>query len=578
MRKVKESAAQTLRENVSIGTFLVRQKAISEEDLRSALEQQKTAGVSLEKILTENGIVSEDDLNRAIAAKHGIEFVSLRPEDVDPTAAHLVPEHVVRQYRAIPIKIEGERLLVAMESPLNLAARDEIALLTGYEVVPLATTRKELAQAVARHFSVKEATKQEIVDIRLQDIRTGVRKPRAAAREKPVEGPDGAVVRLVDSIITGAIRAGASDIHLEPQQPEMRVRYRIDGILHDIMNVPKHVEQGLVSRIKIVADIDITERRRPQDGHISVSHEGRDCDLRVSTMPTVSGEKVVMRLLDNGSTSVRFEQMGLSAEDMQTLESLIKRPYGMLLITGPTGSGKTTTLYGVLRDCLNSSIHNIITIEDPVEYHLPGINQIQVDPAVGMTFATGLRTILRQDPDIIMVGEIRDRETAEIAVHAALTGHLVFSTLHTNDTAGAITRLAEMGVPPFLIASSVLGVVAQRLMRTICPDCKEQYVPAQAELAELYPGLSAAEHTFSRGKGCQFCYQTGYRGRMGVFEILRVSERVRSSIAGKQSSSTIKRAAIEEGMRTLLQRALEKVTEGVSTLAEIRRVIGTEDA
>ena len=568
---------QSARARHQIGELLVKQGVISDEDLQSALKRQKLTGASMVKALTEEGLVSEDDLNRAVAATHGIEFISLKPDEVDLAAAHLVPERVVRRYNAIPVRMEGNRLFVAMESPLDLAARDEIALLTGYAVVPLATTRRELAQAVAHHFSVAEATKQEIVDIRLQEIKTGGGEPRAAIQKEPVEGLQGAVVRLVHSIISGAINARASDIHIEPQDPETRVRYRVDGILHDIMNIPKNVEQALVSRVKIQADLDISERRRPQDGHISVRDNTRDYDLRVSTVPTVSGEKVVMRILDKGSTSVKFEQMGLSAEDRQKLESLIAHPYGMILLTGPTGSGKTTTLYAVLRDRLNSTTRNIITIEDPVEYRLPGINQIQVDPSADMSFARGLRTILRQDPDIIMVGEIRDRETAEIAVHAALTGHLVFSTLHTNDAAGAVTRLTEMGVPPFLIASSVLGAVAQRLLRTICPDCKEQYVPNRAELAELPPELAEAGRKFSRGAGCQFCYQTGYRGRTGVFEILQVIERVRSLISTKQSSSQIKRAAVAEGMKTLHQRGLETVIEGVSTLAEVRRVIGTEE-
>lgn len=560
-----------------IGDLLVKQEIISEEQLQDALKRQKLTGVSLAKALTGEGMVSEDDLNRSLAATRGIEFISLKPDDVDPGAAHLVPEHVVRQYRAIPVRLEGDRLFVAMESPLNLAARDEIALLTGYTVVPLATTRKELAQAVAHHFSVTEATKQEIVDIRLQEIKAGHKRPNAAVREKSAAGPEGVVVRLVDSIINGAIAAGASDVHIEPQDPETRVRYRVDGILHDIMNIPKHVQQGLASRVKIMADLDISERRKPQDGHISMSDNTKGYDLRVSTLPTVSGEKIVMRILDKGATSVKFEQLGLSAEDKQRFESLITRPYGMIILTGPTGSGKTTTLYTVLRDRLNSTASNIITIEDPVEYRLPGINQIQVDPAAGMSFAGGLRTILRQDPDIIMVGEIRDRETAEIAVHAALTGHLVFTTLHTNDAVGAVTRLSEMGVPPFLIASSVVGAVAQRLLRTICVDCKEEYVPKHAELAGFPPEFSIANRKFSRGKGCQFCYQTGHKGRTGVFEILRVSEQIADMITQKQSSGLIKKAATAEGMKTLHERGLEKVIAGISTLAEVRRAIGAEE-
>jgi len=403
-----------------------------------------------------------------------------------------------------------------------------------------------------------EATKQEIVDIRRRHMAGVHAGPAAVVRGGPLEGTETSVVRLVDSILKGAVEAGASDTHWEPQDPEMRVRYRVDGILNEIMTIPRDVEPAVVSRIKILTNLDISERRRPQDGRISLERGTTEYDLRVSTLPIVDGEKVVIRLLPKDSALVELDRLGLSAEDQQTLESLLARPYGMILITGPTGSGKTTTLYTPLRS-LNSPTRNIVTIEDPVEYRLPGINQLQVNPELGMTFANGLRTILRQDPDIIMVGEIRGRETAELAVHAALTGHLVFSTLHTNDAAGALVRLAEMGVKPFLIVSSVLSAVAQRLVRTVCPDCKEPCEPTQDELAEFAPQLLARGANFSRGKGCQFCYRTGYRGRSGVFEVLRVTDRIHDLVAEQQSSSLIKAAAVEEGMKTLRERALEKV-------------------
>ncbi|MBI2190813.1 MAG: Flp pilus assembly complex ATPase component TadA [Planctomycetes bacterium] len=558
--------------------FLLREGLISQEDLRNALEQQRLSGASLARILTDHGRVSEDDLKRAVAAEHGIPFISLTPEQVDPTAAHLVPDSLVRQYRAIPVRIEGDRLMVAMETPLNLAARDEITLLTGYTVVPLAASSKDLAQAILKHFSIQEVTKQEIVDIRLREIKEGRARPKTVVRERPQEGSEGAVIRLVDSIIHGAVAAAASDIHLEPQEPEMRVRYRVDGMLNDIMTIPRHVEPALVSRVKILANLDISERRRPQDGHIAVHLDGRDFDLRVSTLPTVAGEKVVLRVLDKGSTVVDLQRLGLAGDDLQRFQSLFRRPYGMLLITGPTGSGKSTTLYAVLRT-LNSGTNNIITIEDPVEYRLAGINQIQVSLADSMTFATGLRTILRQDPNIIMVGEIRDLETAELAVHASLTGHLVFSTLHTNDAAGAVTRLIDLGVEPFLIASCVLGTVAQRLVRSICLDCKETYAATAAEIAEIgAPAGPAATLRLARGRGCPFCYQTGYRGRSGVFEILHVSERVRARIAEKQSSGEIRKTAVEEGMKTIWERGMEKVLAGTTTISEVRRVIGHQES
>ena len=576
MTKIEEPKTQGDRKRDPIGEFLVQHEVIGEDELRSLLEEQKVTGVSLGKMLIESGRVSQDDLTRAIAATHGIQFVSLTPDDVDPTAAHLVPERVVRQHRAIPVRIDGDKLLVATTSPLNLAARDEISLLTGYEVVLLATTGKELAQAIRHHFSVEEATKQEIVDIRRRQMTGGRAGHAAAAGGRLLEGAETSVIRLVDSILKGAVEAGASDIHWEPQDPEMRVRYRVDGILNETMTIPKDVEPAVVSRVKILANLDISERRRPQDGHISLHHGTTDYDLRVSTLPIVDGEKVVIRVLTTDSALVALDRLGLSVEDRQTLESLLARPHGMILITGPTGNGKTTTLYAVLRS-LNSGACNIVTIEDPVEYRLPGINQLQVNPELGMTFANGLRTILRQDPDIIMVGEIRDEETAELAVHAALTGHLVLSTLHTNDAAGALLRLADMGVRPFLIVSSVLGAVAQRLVRTICPDCKEAYEPTQDELAKFDPELLARGANFSGGKGCQFCYQTGYRGRSGVFEVLRLTDRIRGLVAEQQSSSLIRAAAMEEGMKTLRERALQRVVEGATTLLEVERAIGGEE-
>jgi type IV pilus assembly protein PilB len=575
MTETEEIKTQEDRKRDPIGEFLVQQEVISEDEMLRALEEQKRTGVSLGKILVESGSVSQDDLTRAIAATHGIGFLSLTPDDVDPTAAHLVPERIVRQHRAIPVRIDGDKLLVATTSPLNLAARDEISLLTGYEVLLVATTEKELAQAIHHHFGVAEATKQQIVDIRRQQMTGGSAGRAALPGGELLQGTETGVIRLVDCILKGAVEAGASDIHWEPQDPEMRVRYRVDGILNEIMTIPKDVGPAVVARLKILADLDISEQRRPQDGRIAFRHGAAEYDLRVSALPLAGGEKIAIRMLSKDATLVELDRLGLSPEDQHALESLLTRPYGMVLITGPTGSGKTTTLYTVLRR-LNSGANNIVTIEDPVEYRVLGINQLQVNPDLGMTFANGLRTILRQDPDIIMVGEIRDQETAELAVHAALTGHLVFSTLHTNDAAGALVRLADMGVKPFLIVSSVLGVVAQRLVRTICPDCKEPYEPTQAELAAFDPELLARGGKLSHGKGCPFCYQTGYRGRVGVFEVLQVTDRIRGLVTKEQSSSLIGAAAMEEGMKTLHAHALEKVLDGTTTLLEVERVLGSE--
>jgi len=563
-----------------IGEFLLSEGIITEEQLSRAVEEQAERGESLGKLLLSKGTISRDDLNRATAAVHGIEFVELRTDEVDESVVHLVPERFVQQYRAIPVKREGDRLFVAMDSPLNLAARDEIALLTGYVVVPLVTTQKALSLVIQHHFNIESATKQEIVNIRMQEIQDSRTKVDVEFFEEAPRGEEGAVIRLVDSVIKGAIDAGASDIHLEPYEPEMRLRYRVDGILNDIMTIPRNVEPALVSRIKVITDLDISERRVPQDGHFSMTRSGKDYDFRVSTMPTVIGEKVVIRVLDKSTAMVDLDGLGLETEDRRGFESLITRPHGIVLITGPTGSGKTTTLYASLRS-LNKGTSNMVTVEDPVEYCLSGINQVQVNVAAGITFPRALRTFLRQDPDVIMVGEIRDQETAELAVDAALTGHMVFSTLHTNDAAGATARLIDMGVEPFLIASSLLGVVAQRLVRSICPDCREAYSASDAERAELdvsgaTDGLPMDDLRLYRGTGCHYCYQTGYRGRSGVFEILQISESLRSSIADKRSSAVIRSTATAEGFKTLYRRGIEKVLSGRTTLEEVKRVIGSE--
>lgn len=558
-----------------VGEFLLREGLISDESLSRALERQAETGESLARVLLDSGAVSRDDLNRATAAVHGIEFLELDSDDVDSSVVHLVPERIVQQYRAIPVRRDGEKLYVAMDSPLNLAARDEIALLTGYKVVPLVTTQKALTQVIQNHFNIESATKQEIVNIRMQEIEDSRLKRETEFVDETPRGEEGVVIRLVDSVVKGAIDAGASDIHLEPYDPEMRLRYRVDGILNDIMTIPRNVEPALVSRIKVVTDLDISERRVPQDGHFSMRHDGKAYDFRVSTMPTVLGEKVVIRVLDKSKAMVDLDGLGLSPVDRNGFESLISRPHGIILITGPTGSGKTTTLYASLRS-LNKGTNNMVTVEDPVEYCLPGINQVQVNPAAGITFPRALRTFLRQDPDIIMVGEIRDSETAELAVDAALTGHLVFSTLHTNDAAGATARLIDMGVEPFLIASSLLGVVAQRLVRSACPDCGEAYEPTDEERILLEPWAGSEPIALRRGRGCRFCYQTGYRGRNGVFEILQVSDTVRGLIAQKRTAADIRKAAEAEGFRSLYRRGMEKVLDGTTTIDEVRRVIGSE--
>ncbi|MFH1395281.1 MAG: GspE/PulE family protein [Candidatus Omnitrophota bacterium] len=474
--------------------------------------------------------------------------INLEKEKLDVQVVRMIPENVARKYKVIAVKIDGANLHVAMSDPDNLLIKDELKLLTGCEISPIRISEKQIMYAIEHNYKVEELSKQTLVDMRLAQL-------KAAQKKEPVMEPvevdlrkieQVPVVKLVNDIIGGSINAKASDIHLEPQEPEMIVRYRIDGQLHDIMTIPKHIESAVVSRVKILSNINIAEHRRPQDGHIVLEKDKKEYDIRVSTMLTVAGEKTVMRIFDKSSMLIGLEELGFTKEDELKMQELIKKPYGIILITGPTGCGKTTTLYAILKQ-LDSRSRNIITIENPVEYRLTRVNQVQVDEGAKMTFATGLRTILRQDPDVIMVGEIRDKETAEISIQAALTGHLVFSTLHTNDAPSAITRLVDMGVEPFLISSTVIGSLAQRLCRMYCPECK--------------------------GAKCDVCYNTGYKGRTGVFEIMPVTEEIQRLISSKAPVSEIKKTAVKEGMKTLAENGKRKVDEGVTDIEEIERVV-----
>jgi len=553
-------------------SFLIEEDILNEETLKSVVDQQQKTGQSLITILKKERLLNENQLTRAIAVANKIEFVNLSPDMVDPLAAHMVTYETANQHSLIPVKKQDGNLLVAMSSPLNLSVRDQIEMKTGYKVVPLAATPGAIRQAIHYHFDVKNVTKQAIVSMRIKkdtdkDVEEEQQEQKSA---RVVEAP---VTRLVSSIINGAIDVRASDIHIEPQEPDMKVRYRIDGLLRDAIEVPASAQREVVSHIKILADMDISERRLPQDGHITLKHSEHDYDLRVSSLPAVSGEKIVIRILDKSTNKWSLDEIATSRQDNQKFRSLAQNPYGMILLTGPTGCGKTTTLYSILR-LLNVPEKNIVTVEDPVEYRLDGITQVQVKPAAGVTFASSLRSILRQDPDIILVGEIRDLETAEIAISAALTGHLVLSTLHTNDAVGAISRLINLGVQPFLVASAILGVAAQRLIRTVCPACKKPYKPSPEELKEL---LSTSEQHKSaqlyRGMGCNDCDHTGYRGRKAVYEILCVSREMCKMIVGGENNDAIKQQAIKEGMKTLYKSAIDEVISGATTLDELMRVV-----
>jgi len=558
-------------------SLLTEECLLDQETLASVIDKQKETGQSLLAILKRDNLIDEGQLTRLVAVNSGIEFIDLSPETVDPMVAHLVSYKMASQHSLIPIKRDGNHLHVAMSSPLNLSVRDQIEMKTGYKVVPIAATPAAIRLAIQHHFDVTNVTKQAIVSMRMEE------GPPRRVQQNEVERPsaglgDSPVAKLVSSLIEGGIDARASDIHIEPQGSDVRVRYRVDGTLRPAVNVPLSVHQEMVSHIKIMANMDISERRLPQDGHLSMPRDDQDYDLRVSSLPAIEGEKIVIRILNKSTNKWSIDEIVTSPEDNRKFRSIVNNPYGMLLLTGPTGCGKTTTLYALLQ-LLNTPDKNVVTVEDPVEYRLEGITQVQVRPVAGRTFASSLRSILRQDPDIILIGEIRDMETAEIAVSAALTGHLVLSTLHTNDAAGAISRLINLGVPPYLVSSALVATVAQRLMRMICPKCKRVYKPSEHDLKCLF-GKSTLDDMQVRlyeGAGCESCGKTGYHGRESIYEILTVTPAIKQMISGRSNDQDIKQQAIEGGMRTLLESAAKEVFEGTSTVEELTRVIDVEE-
>ena len=553
-------------------TVLEHEKFLDEQTLQRVVRQHEDTGQGVLSILRKENLLNEEQMIRVVAASNEIEFINLSPEAVDPVVAHLVSYEMASRHILIPVRQEDGRLVVAMSSPLNLVVRDQIEMKTGYKVVPVAATAHAIHQAIHYHFDVANVTKQAIATMRLKGDSGGSPDVHHAPEVSDRVAND-PVTRLVSSIIRGAIDARASDIHVEPQDPDLRVRYRVDGILRNAINVPISAQSEVVSHVKILSGMDISEKRLPQDGHMSIRHADRDFDLRVSTLPSVGGEKLVIRILDKSVNRWNLDTVVTSAQDNKVFRDLVTNPYGMILITGPTGCGKTTTLYSLLQ-LLTTVSTNIVTVEDPVEYRAAGITQVQVRPVAGLTFASALRSILRQDPDIILIGEIRDSETAEIAVSAALTGHLVLSTMHTNDAVGAISRLTNLGVPPFLVGSAMLAAVAQRLVRTCCPRCKQPYNPTRAE-AEMVAGPKGLKRGISlvRGTGCAECYNSGYKGRTSLYEILTVSPAIRRMILEGQNDDAIQTQAINEGMRTLYRSAMAAVIAGTTTLEEVSRVV-----
>ncbi|HYY06669.1 MAG TPA: type II secretion system ATPase GspE [Candidatus Limnocylindria bacterium] len=548
--------------------LLVEQGRISQDDLRKVKRLQQERGERLERLLLDLGFISEEDLLPLLSAYLGVETVHRRDFPTTPVPLGSLNLKFLKHAKVLPLAQTNGALTVAMSDPADYYTIQSLQLATGLQIEPRLARERDVLEGLETIYGGNAAggAAAEPADAELEvfrDDEEDVDHLRDLASEAPV-------IRFVNLLISRAVEQRASDIHIEPFENELKVRYRIDGVLHDVEAPQRRLQAAIVSRIKIMAKLNIAERRLPQDGRIKLRLMGREIDLRVSTLPTLYGESVVLRILDRSSIVVNLESLGFPEDALDEFGKLITKPYGMILVTGPTGSGKTTTLYGAL-DKINSPDKKIITIEDPVEYQLFGVNQIHVKPQIGLTFANGLRSIVRQDPDVIMVGEIRDAETAEIAIQAALTGHLVFSTLHTNDAAGAVSRLLEMGVEDYLLASSLLGVLAQRLVRRVCEKCRQ---PAELTTEVLHEiGGESGEHVqVFDGQGCEECARTGYRGRSGIFELLQVTDAIRQLILKRSSADIIRDAAIRQGMRTLREDGLAKAAAGITTIEEVLRV------
>lgn len=541
-----------------IGDILVEEGLVTEEQIELALSLQME-NEKLGDTLIRIGYITESQLLNALEYQLGIKKVSLADYELNESVLRLISEEYARENLVIPLGFEDGRLVVAVSDPLNYYVVDDLRLITGYSITLVMAPKHEIETAISRYYGIDRSLSQIISGYHRRD-----------AAEEEIEGDDTPLIRLVNQIIVSAVKQGASDIHIDPHENEVVVRFRVDGILGVEKRFPKLMEKQLVSRIKILSGLDITETRRPQDGRIKTTIENIPVDIRIATLPTVNGEKVVMRLLNLENNLSSIDRIGMGQKDYELYKKLIQAPNGIILVSGPTGSGKSSTLYATLND-LNTEDVNIITIEDPVELQIEGINQVQVNPEIGLTFASGLRSILRQDPNIIMVGEIRDTETAQIAVRASLTGHLVFSTIHTNDSIATVTRLVDMGIEPFLVASSLVGVVAQRLVRKTCRNCGEWMEPTERE-RKLFEMAGVQIDKIFRGHGCPSCNWRGYSGRVAIFEILEVSDRIREIINRRGSETEIKEVALKEGLTLLIQDGFNKVKQGLTTTEEVLRV------
>lgn len=561
-----------------LGDVLFEQGLITEAQLRECVTLQRNTNQSLGAVLLEKGYINEEDLVMTLSDQLAIPHIRVANYRIPQEVLDEVPESLARQYQMLPVSITGDVLTLAMADPLNIMALDDLRMLTSYEIERVVALSSELSEAINRHYGGKSNTelynqlvggdeKAEKMDV-VED-----KEDIADTNTLKAEAEDAPVIKLVNLILANALEAGASDIHVEPFEKDLRVRYRVDGVLEETKSPPKSVQAAITSRLKILSDLDIAEHRVPQDGRFRIRYRGREVDFRISFLPCNYGEKIVARILDKGNLTLDLDKLGFEKQPMEAFAEALKLPFGMILLTGPTGSGKTTTLYSALHK-LNDIGTNIVTVEDPVEYDLPGVNQVQVNTEVGLTFAAALRSILRQDPDIVMVGEIRDETTGDIAVKAALTGHLVLSTLHTNDAASVYTRLIDMGLEPFLVQSSVALAAAQRLMRKICPSCKQNISVPDDVLRRIQFKREEFDGTpqFVKGRGCGKCKDTGYKGRVAVIEAMRNYPQLQDLILGRAASLDIKKKAMSLGMRSLRQNSLAKAAKSLSTVEEVLRV------
>ena len=556
-----------------LGDMLVKASLVSKEQLEKALRQQESAGGRIGTNLVKLGFISEDDITSFLSRQYGVPSINLSHFDIDPVVIKLVPSEIAQKHQIIPINRTGNVLTVAMADPSNIFAIDDIKFMTGFKVEPVVAAETSIKNSINKYYDsagmvediIKNFDDRDVEALKESEDNVNVAELGQAAEDAPV-------VKLVNLILTDAIKKGASDIHVEPYEKSFRVRYRVDGVLYEVMQPPSRLKAAITSRVKIMAQLDIAERRLPQDGRIKIKMAGKEMDYRVSVLPTLFGEKVVLRLLDKANLQLDMTKLGFETQALADFEGGIFMPFGLVLVTGPTGSGKTTTLYSALNR-LNTIETNIMTAEDPVEFNLAGINQVQTKADIGLNFAAALRSFLRQDPDIIMVGEIRDYETAEIAIKAALTGHLVLSTLHTNDAPGTISRLLNMGVEPFLVSASTNVIVAQRLARRVCQGCKEPApVPPQALISIGFSPDEAAKVVPYKGKGCMTCSDTGYKGRVALYEVMVIKDNIREAVLQGASVFELRELARNNGMKTLREAGIQKIREGMTTPEEIMRV------